>query len=89
MTSINRRIFKDSIVVTLLDLVGQALGFVVTMLVAKNFGANWVTDAYYLAFIIPGTFARTPYSVEDLAREAHLLLHAGLTGAIWTSFIDD
>jgi len=26
------------------------------MLVAKNFGANWITDSYYLAFIIPGTF---------------------------------
>lgn len=56
MTSINRKIFKDSIVVTLLGLVGQGLGFVVTMLVAKKFGANWITDSYYLAFIIPGTF---------------------------------
>lgn len=57
MTSINRQIFRDSVIVTALGILGQVLGYMVTMLVAKFFGANWITDAYYFAAIIPGTFA--------------------------------
>lgn len=56
MKSISRRIFKDSLIVTLFGVVGQALGFVAMMMIAKMYGANWITDAYYMAFIIPGTF---------------------------------
>ena len=55
MKSISRQIFKDSLIVTLLGVAGQALGFVAMMLIAKIYGANWITDAYYMAFIIPGT----------------------------------
>lgn len=63
MKSISRRIFKDSLIVTLFGVMGQALGFVAMMMIAKMYGANWITDAYYMAFIIPGTFTGIMFGI--------------------------
>ena len=56
MKRANRRIFKDSLIVTLINILGQICGFVFTMLVARKFGAGLAADAYYLAIVIPVTF---------------------------------
>lgn len=53
MASLNQTIFRDAVIVNLISLSGQAIGFVVTMFTAKHFGAGWQTDAWYLAITIP------------------------------------
>ncbi|MFN8476085.1 MAG: lipid II flippase MurJ [Anaerolineae bacterium] len=54
--SLGRRIFRDTANVTTVNLVAQALAYVLAAYVAATFGANSQTDAINLALIIP-TFA--------------------------------
>lgn len=55
MESVNRKILGDSIFVTVLGLLGQGFGYLIVMLVAKIFGVNSITDAYYFAVVLTGT----------------------------------
>ncbi|MHC4885756.1 MAG: lipid II flippase MurJ, partial [Planctomycetota bacterium] len=54
MTSVNRTILRDSMIVTAVGFLGQGFGILVMMMVAGRFGVSTETDAYYMAFILPG-----------------------------------
>lgn len=51
--SSNRQIFRKTVLVTAIGGIGQVLGFLLTLLIARQFGATEVTDAYYLAVVVP------------------------------------
>jgi putative peptidoglycan lipid II flippase len=51
---LHRRIFSDTLLLTVAGIVSQGIGFLLTILIARRFGANTVTDSYYLALIVPG-----------------------------------
>lgn len=51
--NITRRIFKDSVLVSIIGLVTQVVSFLIPLLIAMKFGASVETDAYYLAISIP------------------------------------
>lgn len=44
-----KSIFKATVLIFILSLLGKGIGFLKSMIVASSFGANSVTDAYYLA----------------------------------------
>lgn len=44
-----KTIFKATVLVFILSLIGKVIGFVKSMIIASSFGASSVTDAYYLA----------------------------------------
>jgi putative peptidoglycan lipid II flippase len=51
-----RRVAFDSAVVTALNVLGQLASFVLFAGIAALFGANWQTDAFFLALTIPALF---------------------------------
>jgi putative peptidoglycan lipid II flippase len=51
--SLNRRILKDTLIVTAIGAIAQGIGFFVPVLVAQRFGTTRLADAYYLAFAVP------------------------------------
>lgn len=51
--SLNKKIAKDSIIVTFLGLIGQVFAFITTLLMANFFGASIDSDAFFLAFVYP------------------------------------
>lgn len=44
-----KTIFKATVLIFILSLLGKGIGFLKSMIVASSFGANSLTDAYYLA----------------------------------------
>lgn len=50
---LNEKIARDSLPLTLLVLVGKTFGMLVPLMVARMFGADRDTDAYYLALMLP------------------------------------
>jgi putative peptidoglycan lipid II flippase len=51
--SANRRILKDTLMVTVIGALAQGIGFFIPVLVASRFGTTPLTDAYYLAVAVP------------------------------------
>lgn len=52
------RLFKPTLWVGGMTLVSRILGFVRDMLIAAFFGADWITDAFFVAFKVPNFFRR-------------------------------
>ncbi len=53
-----KRLFKATVVVSSLTLISRVLGFVRDMLIARLFGVDLATDAFFVAFKVPNLFRR-------------------------------
>ena len=53
-----KQIFKSSLVVAAMTLISRILGFVRDMLIARLFGVDLATDAFFVAFKIPNFLRR-------------------------------
>lgn len=51
--SLNRQIFKNSVIVTAISAGVQCIGIFIPVLIAQRFGVNRITDSYYLAIALP------------------------------------
>jgi len=51
------KVASDSLVVTVITIGGQAVSFVLFAVIAAVFGANWQTDAFFVALAIPTLFS--------------------------------
>lgn len=56
--SVGRQFFKSTLVVGGMTLVSRILGFIRDMLIARMFGADSGTDAFFIVFKIPNFFRR-------------------------------
>ena len=54
----SRRLFKSTVVVGSMTLISRILGFVRDMLIARFFGVDSATDAFFVAFKIPNFLRR-------------------------------
>ncbi len=54
----SRQLFKSTAIVSAMTLISRVLGFVRDMLIARIFGVNLVTDAFFVAFKIPNFLRR-------------------------------
>ena len=54
----SRRLFKSTVVVGSMTLVSRLLGFVRDMLIARLFGVDLATDAFFVAFKVPNFLRR-------------------------------
>ncbi len=54
----SRRLFKSTIVVGSMTLISRLLGFVRDMLIARLFGVDLATDAFFVAFKVPNFLRR-------------------------------
>ncbi len=66
MSSLNRTIFKQSVIVSVLGLVAQVLGFASTVLIAKQFGASWQTDSWFFSYAIAMVVVNTVAGIAKL-----------------------
>ncbi|HLF02553.1 MAG TPA: lipid II flippase MurJ, partial [Anaerolineales bacterium] len=57
------KVALDSIVVTVLNGMAQAASFLLFAVIAALFGANWQTDAFFLAFSLPTIVIGTSINV--------------------------
>jgi putative peptidoglycan lipid II flippase len=55
---VGKRLFKATVVVSSMTLVSRLLGFVRDMLIARLFGVDVATDAFFVAFKIPNLLRR-------------------------------
>jgi putative peptidoglycan lipid II flippase len=55
---LGKQIFKSSLVVAAMTLISRILGFVRDMLIARLFGVDLATDAFFVAFKIPNFLRR-------------------------------
>lgn len=53
-----RRLFKTTVVVSSMTLISRVLGFIRDMLIARLFGVDSVTDAFFVAFKVPNLLRR-------------------------------
>jgi len=51
--SLTQRIARDSLTLTLLVILGRAVGFLVPLLLARWYGATFATDAFFLVLVLP------------------------------------
>lgn len=56
--SVGKRLFKATVVVSSMTLISRLLGFVRDMLIARLFGVDLATDAFFVAFKIPNLLRR-------------------------------
>ena len=54
----SRHLFKSTVIVSSMTLISRILGFVRDMLIARIFGVDVATDAFFVAFKIPNFFRR-------------------------------
>ena len=54
----SRQLFKSTVLVSSMTLISRILGFVRDMLIARQFGVDVATDAFFVAFKIPNFFRR-------------------------------
>lgn len=54
----SQQLFKSTAIVSSMTLISRLLGFVRDMLVARIFGVDFATDAFFVAFKIPNLFRR-------------------------------
>ena len=54
----SQQLFKSSAIVSSMTLISRVLGFVRDMLIARIFGVDLATDAFFVAFKIPNFFRR-------------------------------
>ena len=54
----SRQLFKSTAVVSSMTLISRILGFVRDMLIARIFGVDMATDAFFVAFKIPNFLRR-------------------------------
>jgi putative peptidoglycan lipid II flippase len=55
---VGKRLFKSTLVVSSMTLISRLLGFVRDMLIARIFGVDLATDAFFVAFKIPNLMRR-------------------------------
>jgi putative peptidoglycan lipid II flippase len=55
---VGKRLFKASLIVSSMTLISRLLGFVRDMLIARFFGVDLATDAFFVAFKIPNLLRR-------------------------------
>jgi len=55
---LSRHLFKSTVIVSSMTLISRILGFVRDMLIARIFGVDVATDAFFVAFKIPNFFRR-------------------------------
>jgi putative peptidoglycan lipid II flippase len=55
---VGKRLFKSTLVVSMMTLLSRLLGFVRDMLIARLFGVDMATDAFFVAFKIPNLLRR-------------------------------
>jgi len=55
---VGKRLFKATVVVSSMTLISRLLGFVRDMLIARLFGVDLATDAFFVAFKIPNLLRR-------------------------------
>ncbi len=56
--TLSRQLFKSTAIVASMTLISRVLGFIRDMLIARIFGVNIATDAFFVAFKIPNFFRR-------------------------------
>ena len=56
--ALSHQLFKSTVIVGSMTLVSRILGFIRDMLIARIFGVNVATDAFFVAFKIPNFFRR-------------------------------
>ena len=56
--ALSRQLFKATVVVGGMTLISRLLGFVRDMLIARIFGVDLATDAFFVAFKIPNFLRR-------------------------------
>ena len=54
----SRQLFKSTAVVSIMTLISRILGFVRDMLIARIFGVDLATDAFFVVFKIPNFLRR-------------------------------
>ncbi|WP_404357860.1 lipid II flippase MurJ [Methylotuvimicrobium sp. KM1] len=62
-----REIFKATLIVSIMTMLSRILGFVRDMLIARLFGVDAATDAFFVAFKIPN-FLRRLFTEGAFAR---------------------
>ena len=55
---LGRQLFKSTVLVSSMTLISRILGFIRDMLIARLFGVDVATDAFFVAFKIPNFFRR-------------------------------